>query len=309
MKRQLSFPLSQLQGIEWLKKFKTQCGTKKLLPMYQLAIELAEETPEVHKPFQEIYLHAIEYIEIFAENKQRPKARREINNIFYLAFLIQFFNQRKLEKGNAEKLIAKIKKHEALENNIAKDLLKYFMEGTLVGFENQHPLTPHELGDISLLLAKGESDTRTRLKNVIELLNADLKSYDNKSQWVKYFKSQGEKTFTDKYSYIVFRLLYLYKNILGNEILKEYKTPKAEIHHSVIFVTYWLTLMGINLLNRKKICTLMRHALKQNYEFTEIHKLTPNKFYDWVVKTFPNVIGEFREFTNNIRQPKSPKIN
>ena len=84
MKRQLSFPLSQLQGIEWLKKFKTQCGTKKLLPMYQLAIELAEETPEVHKPFQEIYLHAIEYIEIFAENKQRPKARREINNIFYL---------------------------------------------------------------------------------------------------------------------------------------------------------------------------------------------------------------------------------
>ena len=53
----------------------------------------------------------------------------------------------------------------------------------------------------------------------------------------------------------------------------------------------------------------MRHALKQNYEFIEIHKLSQNKFYDWVVKTFPNAIGEFREFTNNIRQPKSPEIN
>ena len=41
MKRQLTFPLSQLQGIQWLKKFKTQCVTKKL-PMYQMAIELAE---------------------------------------------------------------------------------------------------------------------------------------------------------------------------------------------------------------------------------------------------------------------------
>ena len=291
MKRQLSFPLSQMQGIEWLKKFKTQCGTKKQLPMYQLAIELADETPEVHKPFQEIYLHAIESIEIFAEGRKRPKARREINNIFYLAFLVQLFNQRKLEKGNAEKLIAKINKHEALENNISRDLLKYFKEGTLIGFENQHPLTPHELGDISLLLVKGESDTRTSLKKVTELLNADLKSYKNNSQWVKYFKSQGERTFTDKYSYIVFRLLYLYKNILGNEILKEYKTPKAQIHHSVVFVSFWLTLMGINMLSRKNICTLMRHSQKQNYEFTEIHKLTENKFYDWVVKTFPNAIG------------------
>ena len=301
MKRQLSFPLSQLQGIEWLKKFKTQCGTKKQLPMYQLAIELADETPEAHKPFQRIYWYAIESIEIFAEGRKRPKARREINNIFYLALLIQFFNQRKLEKGNAEKLIVKIQKHEALENDISRDLLKYFKEGTLIGFENKEPLTPHELADISLLLAKGESDSRIRLKKVKELLNADLKSYKNNSQWVKYFKSQGERTFTDKYSYIVFRLLYLYKNILGNEILKEYKTPKAQIHHSVVFVSYWLTLMGINMLSNKKICTLMRHSQKQNYEFTEIHKLTENKFYDWVVKTFPNVIGEFRELPDKKR--------
>lgn len=291
MKRQLYFPLSQQQGIQWLKKFKTQCGTKKQLPMYQLAIELADETPEVHKPFQEIYLHAIESIEIFAENRKRPKARREINNIFYLAFLIQLFNQRKLEKGNAEKLIAKIRKHAVLENDLAKDLFTYAKEGTLVGFEKQNSLTPQELGDISLLLTKGESDTRTRLNKVKELLNADLESYKNKSQWLKYFKSQGERTFTDKYSYIVFRLLYLYKNILGNEILKEYKTPKAEYHHSVVFVSYWLTLMGINFLSRKNINTLMRHALKQNYEFIEIHKLSQNKFYDWVVKTFPNAIG------------------
>ncbi len=302
MKRQLYFPLSQQQGIQWLKKFKTQCGTKKQLPMYQLAIELADETPEVHKPFQEIYLHAIESIEIFAENRKRPKARREINNIFYLAFLIQLFNQRKLEKGNAEKLIAKIRKHAALENDLAKDLFTYAKEGTLVGFEKQNSLTPQELGDISLLLTKGESDTRTRLKKVKELLNADLESYTNNSQWLKYFKSQGQRTFTDKYSYIVFRLLYLYKNILGNEILKEYKTPKAEIHHSVVFVSFWLTLMGINLLTNKQICTLMRHSLKQNYEFTEIHKLTQNKFYDWVVKTFPNVIGDdFRELPNRKR--------
>ena len=291
MKRQLTFPLSQLQGIEWLKKFKTQCGTKKQLPMYQLAIELAESTPDDHKPFQEIYLHAIEYIEIFAKKSQQTKARRELNNIFYLAFLIQFFNQRKLEKGNADKLIAKIKKHEALENDIANDLFKYFKEGTLIGFENQHPLTPHELGDISLLLTKGESDTRTRLKKVSELLNADLKSYRNNTQWLKYFKDQGDRKFVDKYSYIVFRLLYLYENILGNEIQTEYKTAKAEYHHSVTFVSCWLTLMGINLLSRKNICTLMRHSQKQNYEFTEIHKLTQNKFYDWAVKTFPNAIG------------------
>jgi len=309
MKRQLSFPPSQLQGIAWLKKFKTNCATKKILPMYQLAIELAESPNEVHTPFQDIYLRAIEFIEIFAKKSQRPKARREINNIFYLAFLIQFFNQRKLEKGNAKKLISKINKHKKLENDIAKDLLKYFKEGTLVGFENQHPLTPHELGDISLLLVKGESDTRTSLKKVTELLNADLKSYQNNTQWLKYFKDQGNRTFTDKYSYIVFRLLYLYKNILGHEILTEYKTPKAEYHHSVNFVFCWLTLVGINFLNRKKICTLMRHSQKQNYEFTDIHKLTQNKFYDWIVKTFPNSIGEFREFTNNIRQPKSPEIN
>ena len=291
MKRQLYFPLSQQQGIEWLKKFKTNCGTKKQLPMYQLAIELADETPEVHKPFQEIYLHAIEYIEIFAEKSQQPKARRELNNIFYLAFMVQFFNQRKLEKGNAEKLIAKINKHEALENKLAKELYTYFREGTLIGFEKQNSLTPHDLGDISLLLAKGESDTRTRLKKVNELLNADLESYKNKSQWLKYFKDQGDRKIVDKYSYIVFRLLYLYENILGNEILKEYKTPKAEYHHSVTFVRCWLITMGVNLLTRKNICTLMRHALNQNYEFTEIHKLTQNKFYDWAVKTFPNAIG------------------
>ena len=41
MKRQLTFPPSQMQGIQWLKKFKTNCATKKL-PMYQLAIELSE---------------------------------------------------------------------------------------------------------------------------------------------------------------------------------------------------------------------------------------------------------------------------
>ena len=268
MKRQLTFPLSQMQGIEWLKKFKTQCGTKKQLPMYQLAIELADETPEVHKPFQEIYLHAIEYIEIFAKKSQQPKARRELNNIFYLAFLVQFFNQRKLEKGNAEKLIAKINKHEALENKLAKELFTYFKEGTLIGFEKQNSLTPHELADISLLLAKGESDTRTRLKKVKELLNADLESYENKSQWVKYFKDQGDRKFVDKYSYIVFRLLYLYENILGNEIQAKYQSAKAEYHHSVSFVRCWLTLMGINMLSRKNICTLMRHALKQNYVFT-----------------------------------------
>ena len=301
MKRQLSFPPSQLQGIAWLKKFKDNCATKKKLPMYQLAIELAEAPNEVHTPFQDIYLRAIEFIEIFAKNSQRPKARREINNIFYLAFLIQFFNQRKLEEGNAKKLISKINKHKLLENDIAQDLLKYFKEGTLVGFENQHPLTPHDLGDISLLLYKGESDTRTSLKKVTELLNADLKSYQNNTQWLKYFKDQGSRTFTDKYSYIVFRLLYLYEDILGHEILSEYKTPKTEYHPSVNFVSCWLTLMGINFLNRKNICTLMRHAQKQNYEFTDIHKLTQNKFYDWIVKTFPNSIGEFREFTNNIR--------
>ena len=237
MKRQLRFPPSQLQGIAWLKKFKTQCATKKILPMYQLAIELAESPNEIHTPFQEIYLHAIEYIEIFAGKKPRPKARKELNNIFYLAFLIQLFNQRKLEKGNAEKLIAKINKHEALENKLAKELLAYSMEGTLVGFEKQHSLTPHELADISLLLIKGESDTRTRLKKVKELLNADLESYKNKSQWLKYFKDQGSRKIVDKYSYIVFRLLYLYENILGNEILKEYKTPKAEYHHSVTSYT------------------------------------------------------------------------
>ena len=291
MKRQLSFPPSQLQGIAWLKKFKTQCATKKILPMYQLAIELAESPNEIHTPFQEIYLHAIEYIEIFADKKPRPKARRELNNIYYLALLIQFFNQRKLEKGNVDKLIKKIEKHSTLENDIATDLFTYFKEGTLIGFENQHPLTPHDLGDISLLLTKGESDTRTRLKKVKELLNADLKSYENNTQWLKYFKDQGDRKFVDKYSYIVFRLLYLYKNILGNEILTEYKTPKAEYHHSVTFVRCWLTTMGINLLSRKNICTLMRHSQKQNYEFTEIHKLTENKFYDWVVKTFPNAIG------------------
>ena len=216
--------------------------------------------------------------------------------------MIQFFNQRKLEKGNAEKLIVKINKYETLENDIATDLFKYFKEGTLVGFENQHPLTPNELGDISLLLNKGESDTRIRLKRVKELLNADLKSYENKTQWLKYFKDQGDRKFVDKYSYIVFRLLYLYKNILGKEILTEYKTPKAEVHHSVTFVYCWLNLIGINLLTRKNVCTLMRHSQKQNYEFNDIHKLTQNKFYDWVMKTFPNAIGEFREYTNNIRQ-------
>jgi len=94
--------------------------------------------------------------------------------------MVQFFNQRKLEKGNAEKLIAKINKHEALENKLAKELYTYFREGTLIGFEKQNSLTPHDLGDISLLLAKGESDSRIRLKKVKELLNQE-KDY-------KYFK-------------------------------------------------------------------------------------------------------------------------
>lgn len=299
MKRQLTFPLSQLQGIQWLKKFKTQCATKKL-PMYQMAIELAESQPD-DSPFQDIYLLAIEYVEIFADKSVRPKARRELNNIFYLAMLVQFFNQRKIEEGNAEKLIAKINQLELMEEKIARQLLKYWKQGTVIGFENQAPLTPNELGDISLGLMKGESDTRIRLKRVKELLNADLKSYKNKTQWLKYFKSQGKNTFTDKYSYIVFRLLHVYKNILGKNILKEYKTPKARVHHSVNFVYYWLNIMGINLLSPMNVCTLMNHAQKQGYEYVPIHNLTQKKFYDWIVETFPNSIGEFREYANKIR--------
>lgn len=299
MKRQLTFPLSQLQGIQWLKKFKTQCATKKL-PMYQMAIELAESQPD-DSPFQDIYLHAIEYVEIFADKSVRPKARRELNNIFYLAMLIQFFNQRKIEEGNAEKLITKINQLELMEEKIGRQLLKYWKQGTVIGFENQAPLTPNELGDISLGLMKGESDTRIRLKRVKELLNADLKSYKNNTQWLKYFKSQGENTFTDKYSYIVFRLLHVYKNILGKNILKEYKTPKARVHHSVNFVYYWLNITGINLLSPMNVCTLMNHAQKQGYEYVPIHNLTQKKFYDWIVETFPNSIGEFREYANKIR--------
>ena len=299
MKRQLTFPLSQMQGIQWLKKFKTQCATKKL-PMYQMAIELAESQPD-DSPFQDIYLHAIEYVEIFADKSVRPKARRELNNIFYLAMLIQFFNQRKIEEGNAEKLITKIKQLELMEEKIGRQLMKYWKQGTVIGFENQAPLTPNELGDISLDLMKGESDTRIRLNRVKDLLNADLKSYKNKSHWLKYFKSQGENTFTDKYSYIVFRLLHVYKNILGNNILKEYKTPKARAHRSVMFVYCWLNIMGINLLTTKNVCTLMNHAQKQGYEYVPIHNLTQKKFYDWIVETFPNSIGDFREYANKIR--------
>ena len=299
MKRQLTFPLSQLQGIQWLKKFKTQCATKKL-PMYQMAIELAESQGE-NTPFQEMYLTAIEYIEIFADKSVRPKARRELNNIFYLAMLIQFFNQRKIEEGNAEKLIIKIEQLKLKEEEIAKQLLQYWKQGTVIGFENQAPLTPNELGDISLDLMKGESDTRIRLNRVKDLLNADLKSYENKSNWLKYFKDQGANKFTDKYSYIVFRLLHVYKNILGINILKEYKTPKARVHKSVMFVYCWLNIMGINLLTTKKVCTLMNHAQKQGYEYVPIHNLTQKKFYDWIVETFPNSIGEFREYANKIR--------
>lgn len=293
------FPLSQIRGMQWLKKFKSLCATKKY-PMYDKFENTAHDKSISNKEVQEKYQKVFEDINISINNRvQKARAKREINNIFYLAVLLQSFYQKRVTKTNATKIINKINNLSRLKKDLARTFKEWGKNNTLAGFEIRKSLSSKDFNDISNRLYEEDTGFVEDLKIVKETLKQDLMSYRLNSSWAKYFKKQGKRTVTDKYGYLVFRILYLYKEILGKEV-KKIKKPENEEHPSIYFVYSWLNLVGVNLATTQDAITLINFVQNNNFEYESIHEMKPTQFYDWVVETFPNSIGKFREYGRDI---------
>jgi len=293
------FPPSQTDGRLWINRFKTHCATKKY-PMYEKLKKASLDGSAPSKEVQETYRKIFESVNLLITNRtQKVKAKREINNIFYLAALLQGFYQKRVTETNADKVIRKINRIDTLKKDLVRTFKEWGQNNTLAGFESFNPLHPEDLVNISNRLCDEDTGFHEDLKIVKEALEQDLLSYRNNSFWIEYFKQQGKRTVTDKYGYLVFRILYLYEQILGKEVIKIQK-PDNEEHPSIYFVYSWLNLVGVNLATTQDAITLINFVQNNNFKYSPIHEMKPNQFYDWAVETFPDSVGQFREYGRKI---------